>query len=101
MQGEMQLAPGQSRRWKLGSGGSYAPSRQTSKGTAGHERRSDPFCDPPKVVGDTGLGLRHLMPAIVTQWIALAVRLITSPVAMRLFVTPSTPRSAEIRIYGW
>src|SRR5215510_9124144 len=29
--------------------------KKTSKGTAGYGRRSDPFCDPPKV-GDTRVG---------------------------------------------
>jgi hypothetical protein len=29
------------------------------------------------------------------RWIDFAVRLITSPEAMRLFVTPNTPRKAE------
>jgi hypothetical protein len=67
------------------------------KGTAGRERRSDPFCDPPKW-GHPGLGIRRLMTLMSVRWIDFAVRLITSPEAMRLFVTPNTRREAEYGI---
>ena len=52
---------------------------------------SDPFCDPPKV-GTPRLGNSASNTTTSVRWIDLAVRLITLPDAMRLFVTPSTPR---------
>ena len=69
----------------------YQSSRvDIKKGPLGCEHRSDPFCDPPKV-GHPGWVIRRLMLITSVRWIDLAVRLITPPDAMRLFVTPSTP----------
>jgi len=42
--------------------------------------------------GHPGWVFRRLMRIISVRWIDLAVRLITPRQAMRLFVTPSTPR---------